>query len=140
MREINGMAPVRMAKDVWTAKATPLEEDEQEAIFQWAELQSGTHPSLRMIYAIPNGGYRSPKTAAAMKKTGVKSGVPDMCLAVPMDQHHGLYIELKRRKGGRLSENQIDWLERLEAEGYACVVCKGWEEAVEAIKHYLNIR
>ncbi len=117
---------------------TPTENAEQAALFQWAELASGAHPELRLLHAIPNGGLRDARTAVTLKRTGVKSGVPDICLPVPKGGHGALYIELKRQKGGVLSANQKVWLDRLNQAGNRAVVCKGWDEAREAIEQYLT--
>lgn len=116
------------------------EEQEQELIFQWAAYEALAHPELRMLYAIPNGGKRSKATAARLKATGVKPGVPDMCLPVPNANHHGLYIELKRKKGGKVSQEQQIWLGALSAFGYQAMICKGFEEAKEVICEYLGIK
>ena len=35
-----------------------------------------------LLYAVPNGGYRNAREAARFKAEGVRSGVPDLCLAV----------------------------------------------------------
>ena len=96
------------------------------------------HPELALLYAIPNGGKRSIKTARMLKATGVKAGVPDMCLPVPRYPYHGLYIELKRRKGGRVSEKQSEWLQDLRKEGYKTCVCYGSDETIQVIEDYLK--
>ena len=115
---------------------TPHEDREQAAVIQWAEYESGRLPGVNLIYAIPNGGSRNKIEAANLKRTGVKPGVPDLFLPVARRGCHGLYIEMKRREGGRLSENQRVWLKRLHEQGYAAVVCHGFDEAVTAIENY----
>lgn len=116
----------------------PAEEVEQTCLFRWAALQSGAMPELQMLHAIPNGGKRSKAEAARMKAAGVKAGVPDMCLPVPRGEYHGLYIELKRQKGGRLSDEQRIWLGKLREQGYAAYMCCGWNEAAETIMRYMR--
>lgn len=91
-----------------------------------------------LLVAIPNGGKRHIKTALAMKNEGVSKGFPDLFLPVPTSQYHGLFIEMKRRKGGRVSPEQKQWLEYLQGAGYLAVVCKGFEEAKEVITDYLE--
>ena len=118
--------------------ATPTEEQEQTALFEWARRMQGKHKELGLLHAIPNGGKRGKAEAARMKAAGVKAGVPDMCLPVARGDFHGLYIELKRRKGGRVSPEQAQWLEELSGQGYFCQVCRGWEEAAETLRRYLN--
>ena len=121
----------------YTPLTVPLEDTEQRIIFQWAAMETAAHPELGLLYAIPNGGKRAIKTAIALKPQGVKSGVPDMCLPVARNGYHGLYIELKRQKGGTVSETQKSWITALTEQGYKAVVCRGAEEAIRTIKEYL---
>ena len=67
-----------------TRLRVPLEWREQEALFQWAALHTPQEPKLALLYAVPNGELRSKATAAKLQKMGVKAGVPDMCLPVPV--------------------------------------------------------
>ena len=122
-----------MAKEI-----VPTEQQEQIALMQWAELNSGKHPELELLFHIPNGGKRGAKEAAIFKAAGVKKGVPDLCLPVARNGYHGLYIEMKRIKGGAVQPTQIRWARDLERQGYAVALCKGWREAVEVLEEYLN--
>lgn len=118
----------------------PTESVEQQWLFAWAELQRNAHPELALLYAIPNGGKRARTTAARLKKEGVKKGVPDTFLPVPRGKYHGLFIELKRLEGGRVEDSQRQWIYALTDQGYAAVVCKGWEAAAGVILDYLRLR
>lgn len=111
---------------------------QQVQLMQWVELSRAKYPALKNIYAVPNGGMRHPAVAAQLKAEGVKPGVPDLCLAYPSNGFHGLYIEMKRLKGGRLSDEQKDWRNRLTSAGYAVHVCEGWEIAQRVIVEYLT--
>ena len=53
--------------------------------------------------------------------------------------NHGLYIELKQPKKGKLQKNQKEWLHALEKQGYSAKVCYGWLEAREVIEIYLSL-
>lgn len=112
----------------------PSEHLEQVSTIQWYDRVYNDG----LLFAIPNGGKRHPKVAAEMKREGVRSGVPDMLLPVPAGGYHGLFIEMKRQKGGRVSPEQKQWLEYLQAAGYLAVVCKGFEEARGVITDYLE--
>ena len=103
----------------------PTEHEEQVAFVAWFR---HTYPETRII-AIPNGGARHPKTAADLKAEGVSPGVPD--LFVP---EWALWIEMKRRKGGRLSEEQKDMIKYLDDVGYASIVAHGAEDAIEQLE------
>ena len=113
------------------------EEAEQAAIFEWAEYEKRKYPELELLYHVPNGGKRDAKTAAILKRCGVKSGVPDLVLPVARCGYHGLYIELKVGKN-RTSKNQDRWLENLNAQGYKAVVCYGFNETTNMILRYLE--
>ena len=114
----------------------PTEAQEQITLFSWAAVQA--IPELALLYHIPNGGSRHKAEAARLRAEGVRAGVPDLCLPVPRGGFHGLYIELKRLRGGRLSEQQRAWLDALGKQGDAVAVCKGWEDAAETILRYLE--
>lgn len=118
----------------------PTEEQEQAAVFQWAALMVRQAPELRLLFHIPNGGLRSKTEAVRFKRTGVKKGVPDLCLPVARKGYHGLYIEMKREKGGKLSEEQKAWLDELFAQGYLAVRCDGADEAIGILSDYLGVR
>ena len=95
----------------------PSESTEQRNLFTWAAMQSAAWPQLRLLYHVPNGGYRTATEAARFRAEGVRPGVPDLCLPVARHGCHGLYIELKRRRGGRASAEQMQWISNLRAEG-----------------------
>lgn len=117
----------------------PTEHDEQKALITWADLQAAKHPELYLLYAIPNGGARSRATAGKLKAEGVRSGVPDLCLPVPRGDFHGLYIEMKRSKGGFTSATQKWWHAALLGLSHSVRVCKSFEEGREALLEYLAL-
>ena len=90
------------------------------------------------VFHIPNGGSRNPIEAANLKRQGVKAGVPDLFVPVAASGCHGLFIEMKRERGGRVSEAQRRWLALLDAQGYRASVCHGAEEAIREIEGYLG--
>ena len=116
----------------------PTEAQEQTSLFHWAKLQTRKYPELALMYHIPNGGSRNTVEAHNLKMQGVKPGVPDIFLPVARGGFHGLFIEMKRRKGGEVSQEQKGWLEALQGQGYRAEVCKGWEEAKNLIEKYLK--
>lgn len=121
----------------------PTEHQEQVALMQWARRHAYQYPELRLLHAIPNGEKRSHSVANRLKLEGVSPGVPDLFLPVPRIAsyarlRHGLYIELKRQRGGSVSAEQKDWHVALRAQGYEVVVAKGWEAAVVEIRSYLE--
>lgn len=117
-------------------RITGSESEEQIALFQWAEVMSGRHPELALMYHVPNGGARMAATAGRLKAEGVKAGVPDVCLPVARGGFHGLYIEMKV-KPNRPTKLQLIWLSELTKQGYKTAVCYSWKEAADLIEQYL---
>lgn len=70
---------------------------------------------------------------------GVKAGIPDLCLPVPMGMYNGLYIEMKYDTG-RLEDSQKKMLKALAAAGHYCTVCYGAEEAIRVLQEYINLK
>ena len=114
----------------------PTEAQEQEALFRWADFAVGKYPEIKYLYHIPNEGKRSVYNGAAMRRQGLKKGVPDL-LPVPSGKYHALYIEMKR-KGEKPSSQQLNWLNNLNLLGNRAVWCQGWEEAAKEIERYLR--
>lgn len=117
---------------------TPSEDVEQAQLFTWAAYASGKYPELALMHHIPNGGKRGKAEAARFKAQGVKAGVPDIFLPCARGQYHGLYIELKRVKGGRVSALQEEFIKALRLQGYRVEVCFGMEQAQKVIVEYLE--
>lgn len=115
------------------------ESGHQEAIFSWCDYNRGRYPELRLLHHVPNGGRRNENDARALKRQGVKAGVPDLVLPVARSGYHGLYMELKA-PGGKLEQSQIDFIQAVEAQGYFARVCVGWQAAVNTLSAYLDER
>lgn len=116
----------------------PTEEDEQTLLFSWVNMQKHAYPELDLLFHIPNEGKRTAQTGARLKAAGLSSGVPDICLPVAKCGYNALFIELKRQKGGTLSKNQKEWLEKLLQAGNLAVRCNGFEEAKKILLKYIK--
>lgn len=112
------------------------ESGHQEALFTWAGYNMRLMPELEYMHHIPNGGKRDVATAVALKRQGVKAGVPDVMLPAARAGFHGLYIELKAGKN-TTTKKQKEWLEYLRQQGYYTAVCYSWRLAAELIEKYL---
>ncbi len=121
-------------------KLIPTEEDEQMTVIDWAEKRTSVYPALKLLFHIPNGGKRSKAEAARFKAMGVRAGVPDLFLPVPRGRYHGLWIEMKRTKDGKISENQKWWIGALNSLGYSAQVAYGAEQAIRQLEEYLNLK
>ena len=98
--------------------------------------------------AVPNAGHgahgrQGAIRGARMRAEGLKAGVPDLLIFdKPPGKGKagascaGVAIELKRIKGGRVSEDQQRWLDGLAARGWITSVCKGFDEAVTFLEEW----
>ena len=108
----------------------------QQNWFNWLHYLSGLDQDITdLIYAVPNGGYRNPKEAIALKAEGVKPGIPDVNIDIPSPCYHGMRIEFKR-PGGVLSPSQVDKHALLRMAGYFVVTCDSVESAITALEDY----
>ncbi len=116
-------------------KPIATESQEQAAFVAWFRLQ---FPGV-LIHAIPNGAYLSgtPRQRAdqmaRLKAEGLEPGIPD--LHIPS---RGLWIEMKRRHGGRLSPEQRHAIHQLESLGDTVIVAKGWDAAKAAVLAHMG--
>ena len=113
----------------------PTEDAEHEALAQYLDARGflWCHVANEA-----RGGARSRVALGQkMKRLGVKAGVPDVLIFNrPNEPAHcaGVAIELKRRRGGRVTKEQEWWGEELRKRGWVCEVCHGVEEAIELIE------
>lgn len=74
--------------------------------------------------------------------SGVRAGVPDLLCIVPRPDgtNNLVFIELKRTKGGIVSEEQRDWVAALNlCIGVGAYVAKGADEAIKIIDDLMAI-
>ena len=97
-----------------------------------------------LLFAVPNGGKRDPRTGAMMKYEGAVSGVADLVLLFPCRGKSSLCIEMKvpKHKGssaGTQSTAQKAWQSLVERYGSVYCVCHGIFEFVTAVCTYLHV-
>lgn len=83
------------------------------------------------IVAVPNAAKRTQWAAQQAKREGMATGFPDLICLAP----GGLvaFIEFKAAKG-RLSDNQAEWIDRLQSMGFPCSVQRDPDEALEWLR------
>lgn len=114
----------------------PKEYDEQVAVFDWARYCN--LDGINLMYATLNGVRLPIGLARKMKRAGLKPGPTDINIDAPRRGFHGFRGEMKREKGGVLSEAQKDWHDALLSEGYFVIVAHGAKEMIDFIKWYLD--
>ncbi len=115
----------------WGAAVKPRDDEEdrlQVAII--GHLEWRLMPGV-LWWHTPNGGKRSPATAARLKRLGVKPGVADLMFLLPGGTAAAL--ELKAR-GGVQSKAQKAWQASCEALGVPYVVTSSLDTALSVLE------
>lgn len=116
-----------------TKRKTKNEESKlQKACIKWFDSQYPRH----VLFAIPNGGGRTPIQGAILKAEGVRAGVPDLFLAFAKEDTGGLFIEMKTEEG-KLNENQKVMIPKLRKAGYQVEVVRSFDEFKSLVDKYL---
>lgn len=115
-----------------------IESNIQRAFVAWFRLQ---FPDYALnLTSVPNGGARRKVEAAIMKAEGMTAGAADLLLLVPRGGYGAMGIEFKTtQKDSRQSPAQKRWQEAFERVGNKYVIVRTFDEAVEAVKNYLQI-
>ncbi len=121
-------------------KSRQTEHAMQCAVIKACRYLERDHPEVKYLFATPNGGHRHIAVAAKLKAEGVRSGVPDLFLPLPIPgASAGLWIEMKA-PDGRVTQNQDDYLRFLGEVGFTTKVCYSAQAAVDAIRCHLERR
>ncbi len=91
----------------------------------------------RMFFAVGNGGKRNVWTAKIMKDEGVRAGVADLILLIPLQGYAALCIEMKTPVGTQSAEQKA--FEK-ECKKYKVkyVVCRSLEDFQREVKEYIG--
>ena len=110
----------------------PLEKDEQKRLCKWLKENKIGHWAnglgVKLDYDV--------KYMASLRSQGYYKGIADMTILLPKGR--AMFLELKRVKGGVVSEEQKKWIEYLQSLDYPARVCYGADEAIEWIKEELE--
>jgi hypothetical protein len=109
------------------------EQDEQIKLVVWLKKRGILHQ------ASGNGVHCSRLERMKLARMGVSKGFPDILIPIARKGSNSLYIELKKKVGGLLSDEQRYWIERLNLEGNKAVRCNGADEAKQIVTEYLDL-
>ena len=110
-----------------TKAVIPSELAEQQALRKRLYYSA---PSV-MVVAVPNAARRTVWEARRAKQEGLAAGFPDLMAIWP----GGIaFVEMKRVKGGTVSDNQAEWIERLQGFGFPAAVCRGADAAIAFLR------
>ena len=116
-------------------RISPSESEIQSSFIVWLNLQYSEVADVTASFA--NGGVRDGRYGNKLKREGLKKGFPDIGIFFPANGMHGMFIEFKSDKG-YLRKEQVGIMLKLKSQGYACVVCRNLEEAINETVTYLS--
>ena len=109
----------------------PTEAEEQRTVAAWLDW----HQICWFHPANETGTAHGYGLRVRMKQQGVKPGVPDIVIIDPPNESRNPYIrgaviEMKRRKGGVLTDTQNAWINAFGSRHWLAAVCNGSDEAI----------
>jgi len=144
----------------------PSETVEQQKLVQWLKIKKITFTSmpnenrwsgvvrglLKRLVGVNRANSLTAQIVSSiensMKSEGKQKGYPDLIIDEPNKYYHGLRIELKRAKKQlktklsiahtKISDEQEEWIIKLNDRGYKAIVCYGAREAIEVIEDYMK--
>lgn len=127
-------------KTIYRNGVGPTEHQIQSDLISWCEVIAPYHPELSMLFAVPNGTYKSPSARMKYQREGLKPGVPDLCMPLPSrdKKYIGLFIEMKAKRGA-VSDVQKTWIDALRNAGHRVEICRQWTDAANVIIDYLDL-
>lgn len=120
------------------AAASPLEVDECRTFIAWTKLVTfAGEPLFERVVHVPNERGKRSAAIAILVAIGLRPGFLDYVIFAPYNGHHGLMIEAKRI-GEEASQNQGEWIERLNRWGYTASCAQGSVQLIEAVRSYMR--
>lgn len=114
---------------------TPRQDIEHDLQCKCVAWYRETYPEhWQMLFAVPNGGLRSPTQAQRLKREGQTAGAPDLVLLSPRG---ALLLELKTPTG-RQSEEQVEFQRSATAIGYNYKIIRDFDTFRYEVGQYMN--
>ena len=118
-----------MARARARKNGAPLESSIEKGVWDWIRC----HKVQRDCFKITNEGKRSWSEGKRLKSQGLTAGAVDLMIMKPSHGFPGAFIEFKT-KGGKLQDNQREFLANAHRNGYFTGVI--WD--IDAAIHFLD--
>jgi hypothetical protein len=118
-----------------------LEKFEQMEFVEYCEANNITVVSTQNGFKMPKASFNWAAYSNSLKRMGMRKGFPDLIILAKnkSQTHEVLFIEMKRQKGSKISDEQKEWIARLDNEGYCVGVAKGCDSAINILNQYLEM-
>lgn len=116
------------------------EHENQAAYFDWVALHEKSDERFKNIWAAENGGLRDKVVAAKLKRAGIRPGVLDVVVDVPVTGPGGCWIPGLRLEHkvwpNKPTPEQWEFITRYIKAGFAVAVSYSWEASAAVTKCY----
>lgn len=117
----------------------PTETAECRTFIEWTRLvRFAGAPLFERVVKVPNERGAAGAGIAILESIGMRKGFLDYVIFAPHGRFHGLTLEAKRLRGGRVDVEQIAWCEKLRSWGYHSEICVGAQGLIAASKNYFE--
>lgn len=129
--------------DILKQERTMSEAQIQHSCVAWFRYTFPDHAEL--LFAIPNGGWRSGASGAMRRYEGAVAGASDLIFLHKKGGYGALLIEMKtpkvkgQKSAGRQSEAQKVFQAKAERAGYKYATCTGLQDFIEELCLYARI-
>jgi hypothetical protein len=106
------------------ANTSPLESDEQKKCIEYLEILKLQGNDI-LYTATAQSTYTGIRQQVKNKALGVRKGLPDLIIIINKKL---VFIELKRVRGGVISQEQKQWQTKLKEARQCAYICKGFVE------------
>ncbi len=137
-----------MKPKVYKAKRTIIQQSEKDLQKMVCEYLRIAYPKVLFNSDMAGAMKLTIGQATQISKLRSNRGFPDIAIYEPRNEYSGLFIELKKegeslvkRDGSPISEHvqeQVNCINLLNAKGYYCRFCCGFDSAKETIDEYLK--
>ena len=115
----------------------PTEHQEQVTLVAFLELMVASKKILAFTAIPQNMWTRSIQQKMKAKREGVRKGFPDLVIVTGKEV---IFLEMKRKKKGRVRPEQQIWLDILDNKKTRSNVCYGSDEAIDYLGSLLKMR
>lgn len=91
-----------------------------------------------IVIHIANERKCTPQHGAILKRLGQRAGVSDLFFPRSNGKAHGLFIEMKSKKG-KPTSSQLDFMCDMITANYGAFICYSSDEAILTIKSFYGI-
>ena len=116
------------------SKRNHPESDLQRLCITWFDLMYKKYPMLRM--KLDNEGKRTLQMGKIAVASGLLHGAADLFFAIPNNNYHGLFIELKIKPNIQ-QPSQVEFQKAVESMGYKYLLIYDFESFKKEINYYL---